>query len=152
LNGDSAGDRTIVNPSGNPAIGTGTTALTNSAGQTVAYLVNNPAAGYIVAPKGTLANGGRNTEHLNPIDDIDLTVAKRINITEKYKLQISLRAGNIFNHPQYTGGNLNDIAPVSQTSTDVHNALIPTSSLFGQYSQVFSSNPRAMQLALKFIF
>ena len=36
LNGDSAGDRTIVNPSGNNNIGSGTTALTNSAGQTVA--------------------------------------------------------------------------------------------------------------------
>jgi Carboxypeptidase regulatory-like domain len=152
LNGDTAGDRTIVNPLGNPTIGSGTTALQNSAGQTVAYLVNNTAAGYIVAPKGTLANGGRNTEHFNPIDDIDLSFAKRINITEKYNLQFSMRASNIFNHPQYTGGNLNDIAPVGQTGAGVHNALIPTSSLFGQYTQVLSSNPRFLQLALKFIF
>jgi hypothetical protein len=152
LNGDSAGDRTIVNFTGNPAIGSGTTALNNSQGQTVAYLVNNPAAGYVATPKGALANGGRNTEHFLPIDDIDLTFAKGINITEKYKMQFSLRATNIFNHPQYTGGNLNDVAPIGQTSTDVHNALIPTSSLFGQYSQVLSSNPRFIQLALKFIF
>ena len=152
LNGDTAGDRTIVNPNGNPTIGSGTTALKNAAGQTVAFLVNNPAAGYIVAPKGTLANGGRNTEHFNPIDDIDLSFAKRVNITERYKLQFSLRASNIFNHPQYTGGNLNDIAPVGQTGTSLHNALIPTSSLFGQYTQVLSSNPRFMQLALKLMF
>jgi Carboxypeptidase regulatory-like domain len=152
LNGDTAGDRTIVNPSGNPAIGSGTTALTNSKGQTVAFLVNNPAAGYIVAPKGTIATGGRNTEHFNPINDIDLSFAKRINITERFKLQFSLRASNIFNHPQYTGGNLNDIAPVGQTGTDLHNALIPTTSLFGQYTQVLSSNPRFMQLALKLVF
>lgn len=152
LNGDTAGDRTIVNPSGNPAIGSGTKALTNSGGQTVGYLVLNPAAGYIVAPKGTISNGGRNTEHFNPIDDIDLSVAKRINITEKYKMQFSMRASNIFNHPQYSGGNLNDIAPVGQTGAGVHNALIPTTSLFGQYTQVLSSNPRFLQLALKFIF
>ncbi len=61
LNGDSAGDRTIVNPSGNPNIGSGTTPLTNSAGQTVAFLVTNPSAGYVATPKGTLATGGRNT-------------------------------------------------------------------------------------------
>jgi hypothetical protein len=152
LNGDTAGDRTIVNPAGNPIIGSGTTALKNTAGQTVAFLVNNPAAGYIVAPKGTLSTGGRNTEHFNPIDDIDLSVAKRINITERYKLQFSLRASNIFNHPQYTGGNLNDIAPTGQTGAGVHNALIPTSSLFGQYSQVLSSNARFMQIGLKLIF
>jgi hypothetical protein len=152
LNGDTAGDRTIVNPLGNPAVGSGTKALLNSAGQTVAFLVNNPAAGYIVAPKGVIATGGRNTEHFNPINDIDLSFAKSINVTEKYKFQFSLRATNILNHPQYSGGNLNDIAPVTQTGTGVHNSLIPTSSLFGQYSQVLSSNPRFLQLALKFIF
>ena len=54
LNGDSAGDRAAVNAGGNPLIGTGTTALKNSAGATVAFLVNNPAAGYVTAPKGTL--------------------------------------------------------------------------------------------------
>jgi hypothetical protein len=159
LNGDSAGDRTIINPNGNPAIGSGTTALKNAAGQIVAYQVNNPAAMYIATPQGALANGGRNTEHWNPIDDVDLTFAKRLNITERFKVQFSLRASNILNHPQYTGGFLNDVQPVtstssifSPTSTSVHNALIPTSSLFGQFTQVVSSNPRSLQLALKFIF
>lgn len=41
---DSAGDRVFVNPKGQPNVGSGTTALKNSAGQTVAYLVNNPNA------------------------------------------------------------------------------------------------------------
>ena len=36
------------------------------------YLVNNPNARYIAAPKGTLPNGGRNTVQLRPIDDIDI--------------------------------------------------------------------------------
>ncbi len=145
---------TIVNPSGNPAIGSGTTALKNSlTGQTVGYLINNPAAGYIVAPKGTIANGGRNTEHLNPIDDIDVSLAKSINFGERYKVQFSARATNVFNHPQYTGGLLNDVGlPTGLTQTNVHNALIPTNPLFGQYSQVFSSNPRGMTLALKLFF
>jgi hypothetical protein len=152
MNGDTAGDRAIVNPLGNPAIGSGTKALTNSAGQVVAYQVVNPAAGYIVAPAGTIANGGRNTEHFNPTDNIDLSFAKSVNVWENYRLQFSLRAGNILNHPQYTGGNLSDIAPVTQTGVGVHNSLIPTSPLFAEYSQVFSSNPRFLQLALKLIF
>jgi hypothetical protein len=152
MNGDTAGDRAIVNPLGNPAIGSVTKALTNSAGQVVAYQVVNPAAGYIVAPAGTIANGGRNTEHFNPTDNIDLSFAKSVNVWENYRLQFSLRAGNILNHPQYTGGNLSDIAPVTQTGVGVHNSLIPTSPLFAEYSQVFSSNPRFLQLALKLIF
>jgi hypothetical protein len=76
LNGDTAGDRTILNGAGNPNLGSTVSPLLNSAGQTVAYVANNPAAGYIVAPKGTLATGGRNTLQFNPINDIDLSLLK----------------------------------------------------------------------------
>lgn len=154
MNGDSAGDRTFVNPAGNSQIGSGTKALTNSAGQTVAYLVTNPNAGYIVAPKGTLPNGGRNTLRVNPIDDVDMTLAKYIGVgkEDRYNLRFEARFFNIFNHPQYVAGNISDVASVGFTGTAVHNSLIPTSSLFDQWSQVFSSNPRTIQLALKFEF
>jgi len=152
LNGDSAGDRTIINAAGNADLGSGTTPLKNSAGATVAYLATNPAAEYIATPKGALATGGRNTLTLPRIDDIDMSLIKKFSLTERFKLQIGLRATNIFNHPQYTGGSLNDVAPTGQTSTDVHNALIPGTSTFQQWSQVFSSNPRSVQISAKIIF
>jgi hypothetical protein len=155
LNGDSAGDRTIVNPSGNPNIGSGTTALTNSAGQTVAYLVTNPSAGYVAAPKGALATGGRNTAHLRPIDDVDMTFGKGFNLGHegRFKLQLQGRFINIFNHPQYTGGPLTDVAAAGGvTSGDVHNFLIPGNPLFANPTLVFSSNPRSAQIAAKLIF
>ena len=155
LNGDSAGDRTIVNPSGNTNVGSGTTALTNSAGQTVAYLANNPNAGYVATPKGTLATGGRNTAHLRPIDDVDMTFGKAFNVGHegRFKLQLQGRFINIFNHPQYTGGPLTDVAPAGGvTSGDVHNFLIPGNPLFANPTLVFSSNPRSAQIAAKLIF
>ncbi len=152
LNGDSAGDRTFVNPAGNPTIGSGTTALKNSSGATVAYLVNNPNAGYIAAPKGTLPNGGRNTEHLNPINDVDMTFAKRFTMHDRYALEFAGRFINIFNHPQYTGGYLNDVAPVGFTSTAVHNFLVPGTPIFGDPTMAFSSNPRSLQVSAKFTF
>ena len=155
LNGDSAGDRAIVNPSGNPNIGSGVTPLTNSAGQTVAFLVTNPNAGYVATPKGALATGGRNTGHLRPIQDVDMTFGKAFNLGHegRFKLQLQGRFINIFNHPQYTGGLLTDVAPAGGvTSTDVHNFLIPGNPLFGDPTQVFSSNPRSAQIAAKLIF
>lgn len=162
LNGDSAGDRTFVNPSGQSGVGSGTTALTNSAGDTVAYLVDNTNARYITAPKGTLPNGGRNTGMLPPIDDIDITLSKNFNVSEKYQLQFAARVFNLFNHPQYVGGFISDVAPCSSgiiagsncdpTTALVHNFLIPTSSIFGDPTQAFSSNPRQLQLSLKFVF
>ncbi|MGB6941675.1 MAG: carboxypeptidase regulatory-like domain-containing protein [Bryobacteraceae bacterium] len=161
LNGDTAGDRAFVNPSGQAGVGSGTTALLNSAGQTVAYLVDNTNARYITAPKGTFPNGGRNTGMLPPIDDIDITLAKNFNVTEKFKVQFALRAFNLFNHPQYVGGFISDVAPAgtalpgtnnNPTSALVHNFLIPTSSIFADPSQAFSSNPRSMALSLKVSF
>ena len=161
LNGDSAPDRAFVNRNGQAGVGSGTTALTNSAGDTVGYLVNNPNAQYIAAPKGTMPNGGRNTGMLPPIDDLDITLAKNINITETFQVQFAVRAFNIFNHPQYVGGFISDVAPAgtalpgtnsSTTSSLVHNFLIPTNAIFGDPSQAFSSNPRTLQLSLKFVF
>ncbi len=152
FNTDSAGDRALVNSGGNPNIGSGTTPLKNTAGDTVAYLVNNPAAGYIATPKGVLANAGRNTLMLEPIDDIDIAVFKRFNFSEHRLLEFSGRFSNVLNHPQYTGGYINDVAPIGATSTDIHNALIPSSPLFANWSQVFSSNPRAIQVSAKFYF
>src|SRR6185312_17512031 len=96
--------------------GSGTTGLTNSAGDTVAFLVDNPNAKYVMTPKGALPTVGRNTEHLRPINDIDVTAAKRFNFTERVALEFSARAFNVFNHPQYTGGYLNDVTPNGATS------------------------------------
>jgi hypothetical protein len=152
LNGDSASDRVFINPSGTSNVGSGTSPLTNSNGDTVAYLINNPNAMYIAAPRGTLPDGGRNTLHFNPINNVDLTAAKRVNVTERFALEFSARASNLFNHSQYIGGYLNDVKPVGFTGTLQHNFLIPSSSIFDQPDQAFSSNPRTLQLALKFIF
>ena len=154
LNGDSAGDRTVVNPAGTANVGTGATALTNSAGQTVAYVANNPDARYVVAPKGVLPDGGRNTMQVNPIDDVDLTVAKYFGVgkEDRFKLRLEGRFFNVFNHPQYVAGNISDVGSVGFTGTAVHNSLIPSTSLFGDWSQVFSSNPRNIQVSLKLTF
>jgi hypothetical protein len=152
LNGDSAGDRTFINPAGQANVGSGVTPLMNSAGNTVAYLANNPNARYIEGGEGTLPNGGRNTGQLPPINDIDMTIAKSFNFTEGKKLQFSARFINLLNHPQYVGGFLSDVAPNAQSSDAVHSFLEPQSAIFMQPSQAFSSNPRQLQLALKFIF
>ena len=152
LNGDSAGDRTFVNPAGTVATGSNVAPLLNSAGATVGYYATNPNARYIVAPKGTFPNGGRDTEHLNPINDVDMTFGKAFSITERARVQFEGRFLNILNHPQWTGGYLNDVAPIGYTGTSQHNFLIPSSSLFMVPQHVFSGNPRSLQIAAKLTF
>lgn len=154
LNFDSAPDRGVTNPNGGtPGVGSGTTALMNSAGYTVGYLVNNPNAQYVATPTGVISTTGRNTARFNPIDDVDVTAAKRFNFTERVNLEFSARIFNVLNHPQYVNGNVSDIAPnTSAASSSTLPFYIPSTPTFGEPSQYFSSNPRQMVLGLKLIF
>jgi hypothetical protein len=153
LNGDAAGDRTVINPLGTVNVGTGVTALKNSAGAVVAFLANNPNARYIQGQKGVMTTGGRQTEHLHPIDNIDFSLLKRFNVyKERCKLELGGRFYNLLNHPQYTGARINDVASVGYTGTDVYNFLNPSKPNFYQPDKVFGSNPRSIQVTAKFIF
>jgi hypothetical protein len=159
-NGDSAGDRTILNPNGTPGTGSPVNPLTNSGGAVVAYCAcgpavagvpTNPNAQYIQAQVGALATAGRNTLQLRPIDDIDLTALKRFTITERFRVEFQAQAFNVLNHPQWVGGLLNDVKPVQYTGSQV-NVLLPQNAGFNKPQTQFLSNSRTMQLALKFFF
>jgi hypothetical protein len=71
---------------------------------------------------------------------------------ENLKLRLDGRFYNLLNHPQYVGGYVSDVAPIGFTSTAVHNFTIPSTSVFHQPSQVFSSNPRGIVVAAKIVF
>jgi hypothetical protein len=102
---------------------------------------------------GVLATAGRNTAHFPPIDDLDVTAAKRFNFTERMNLEFSARFFNVLNHPQYVNGNISDIAPTgSAANASTLPFYIPSTPTFGNPSQYFSSNPRQMVLALKLVF
>ena len=162
LNGDSAGDRAIINPAGAANVGSGVTGY-NAAGQVstgsdiVAYVANNPNARYIVAGAGARSNGGRNTFPLDHTNNFDVALTKRINLTERFRFDIGAQAFNLFNHAQFVGGWLNDVTPFFTNAIN-RAFLVPSSSFFGQYNQgtpevgFFSSNSRALQLVARFTF
>jgi len=150
LNLDSAGDRVIVNPNGISGTGSDVTPLKNSAGLTVAYLAVNPNAQFIKAAQGALATSGRNILPTNPIDNIDMSVAKSFTGGERYQVQIRADFYNALNHPQYTPGALDNVLAVGHAGQT--NYLTPGNPLFGKWDQVFPSNSRVIQLAAKFNF
>lgn len=156
LNGDSAGDRAIINPAGAANVGSGVTGY-NAAGQSstgsdiVAYVANNPGARYIVAGAGARSNSGRNTLPLAYINNVDLALIKRVNITERFKFDIGAQAFNVFNHAQFIGGYINDVNAYG-TAAISRAFLVPSSSDFGRYDQFLPSNSRALQLAAHFRF
>lgn len=148
-NGDAAADRAIVNPSGIAGTSSDVTALKNSSGATVGYLAVNPNAQFIRAQVGALANSGRNVLETRGINNWDVSVNKAISFKERYKFTLRADFLNAFNHPQYTPGPINNIGAIARTST---NYLIPGNALFGRFDQVYSSNPRQIQMSAVFNF
>ena len=164
LNGDSAPDRTIVNTGGGAHTGSDVygldrngnrinlTAATTARDAIVAYVAVNPNARYIRAGYGAYANAGRNTEPTRPIDNIDMTLLKRFNISERMHLELSGQALNLFNHAQFTPGSLNNTGSVSTFNSGTLNFATASNVQFNNPEAVFSSNPRQLIVVAKFIF
>jgi Carboxypeptidase regulatory-like domain len=144
-NGDSAGDRAIINPNGVPntfsmvcaidrtgacihvdpntgaLVATGGV-ITNSPSTgsaraaTVGYLALNPNAQYIQAGLGAHTDAGRNTLQLPGIRNLDFSIFKNFHITEGKFVQLRADLFNAFNHPQYTPGSVNGAEATSITS------------------------------------
>ncbi|HSR09774.1 MAG TPA: carboxypeptidase regulatory-like domain-containing protein [Bryobacteraceae bacterium] len=159
LNGDSAGDRAIVNPNGVPNTSSGVRAVNASGAtvqmgdsSTVAYIANNPNAQYITAGYGALATGGRNTMALRPINNFDLQIKKVFPIGEAKRLEFAAQLFNAFNHPQYTAGFTNNVLQTQTLGVSQQNLVIPGNPLFDRPDLAFSSNPRSIQLTARFQF
>ncbi|HLJ47974.1 MAG TPA: TonB-dependent receptor [Bryobacteraceae bacterium] len=157
LNGDSAPDRTIINPSGAAGMGSavyGVDANGNklAAGNAniVAYIATNPNARYIQAGQGAYANAGRNTEPVQPINNIDFSLIKHFSFRERFRFDLSGQFYNFLNHPQFVPGSINNTAPVN-TATTSSNAFAQVANVsFNNPSIPFSSNPRTIQLVARF--
>jgi hypothetical protein len=171
LNGDTAGDRTIINPNGVPGTGSSVTPQCNSskpAGEpcgapdpnnasykpnlyVVGYLANDPNAQYIKAQQGALATDSRNSLRTRGINNFDLSVAKKFNLTESKTIEFRGDFTNAFNHPQYTPGLISSIY-YTQYNTGVRDFLIPGNARFAKWDQVFNSHSRMTQLVVRFVF
>ena len=163
-NGDSAGDRSIINYSGVAGTSSLVNPLQNTSGVIVGYCTcasnipgftnnpTNPNAYYIQAGSGVFPTAPRNTLQLPRINNVDLTAIKRITVREGMNLEFQAQALNVFNHPQYVPGSLNQINSIGYTSGSVQNTLQTGTTSFGDFQSVFSSQERTMQLVLKFTF
>lgn len=165
-NGDPAGDRAILNPSGTEGIGSTVTALmrtcpgfnpdgtcvTSDESRTIGYVPNNPSARYIQTGDGAVSNIGRNTFLLPGINNIDLSVFKNFRIGESKMFQLRADFFNAFNHPQFVPGSVNTVDPVTTTGLTTLNQVAPLTIDFLKPGNVLSSNPRVIQLAARFNF
>ena len=151
LNGDSAGDRTIVNPAGDPNVGSDVDRAEEHRGRDrrlprhQSERALHPGAGRRASPTAAATPCRCRASTTSTC-----LVAKRFNFTEKKALEFRADASNAFNHPQYTAGYVSSVRATSQTNSRVF--LIPGNTQFLQWDQNLPSNARSMQFSAKFIF
>lgn len=163
FNGDSGSVyRSVINPNG--VAGTASTvygldrngnvikssAATAQINTVVAWVATNPNARYIQAAAGAFANGGRNTQATRPIDNVDLTLLKRFTLTERMKFETSMQAFNLFNHPQFIPGAIDNTARVNTNASTAFTTL--TNVAFNDPTRAFASNARTLTLTAKITF
>jgi len=164
-NGDSAGDRAILNPNGKGTTSTGVTPICNAslpAGVTcgksasypylVGYVANDPTATYVQAGFGALTNTGRNTMAMPRTDNVNFSMGKKFYISERMNFEFQAQAFNLLNHPQWIPGSLFDVGAYTSTAATVRPIVTTGSATFNKPWTAFSSNPRYLQLVAKINF
>jgi hypothetical protein len=158
MNGDAAADRAIINTAGTPGLSSdvtplckggpcsqyGTTALRDA--NLVGYVAVNPNAQFIRAQVGSYPNAGKNLLPTRGINNWDVTLAKNLNFTERWRLNLRADFRNAFNHPQYAPGQINNVNFRSGL-TATTSYLTPGNPDFGKFDRVFRSNARVIQVA-----
>jgi len=148
MNGNGLGSGVFVNPLGIPGLGAGVTPLTNSFGQTVAYVANDPNAQFVSGGIGTFSTE-RPTLVLDETRNIDMAVVKRFTAPDRAKLELRADAFNLFNHAQFTGM---PVSTLGAGSSMTPNFLLVSNPQFKNVRGSLSGNPRTIQLALRVIF
>lgn len=172
-NGDSAGDRVMLNKFGASLVG-GTTQLVNicapvgggntdttcAAGENVVgYLAVDKATGgdttakYVVAGRGVRATVGRNSVTTPGFNVLNFSLGKKVFFGEGRYLLAKADVFNILNHPNFalSNGNIFNTAGIT-TATTTQGYVLPTDPNFLQPDKFFSGGIRSMTLGLKFVF
>lgn len=165
LNGDSAADRAWVNPAGKAHTGSDVygldrygnrvsiTAPPAQVNEVVAWVAVDPNARYVRAGYGVLPTAGRNTEPTRPINNVNLSVVKRIRFRERTRIELAGQLFNLFNHPQSVPGFVNSVNSVVTAYTPaVKNFVTAGNPAFGNADAAFSSNPRVIQIVAKLVW
>jgi Carboxypeptidase regulatory-like domain/TonB dependent receptor-like, beta-barrel len=173
-NGDSAGDRTIINPAGvgltgstvnfvcNAGAGGATSIVTDPStcgsgddSNIVGYVAANPKARFIQAGVGAKANAGRDTVSTPGLNIWNMSLLKNTKLSERFSLQFRAETYNTFNHRNFSIGLPTNNGTIDQnTNANPLSAgyiFVTSGNLFLNNHQ-FNGGSRTMQLGLHLVW
>ncbi len=119
-------------------------------GPSTAQVFTASNAYYVQGGPGTNPTAPRNTLPTGRINNLDLSIFKRVSFMDRYKIEFGAQAVNVLNHSQYFPGSLDTVNAIGSTGS--RNFDTVTNTQFNQKQLVFSNNPRNLQLSGKIIF
>jgi hypothetical protein len=152
FNTDVWADRTYVNPAGAAGAGSASVPLRNSSGAVVAYLATNPGARYIAVGQGGETNAARNTLRMPGINNVDVSLSKRVSLGERTVFELRGEAYNALNHAQFVPGFTNTVGPRPRVTAGSNSITLPNHPDFNRPDRVFQSNARVIQLVGRLTF
>ncbi|HWY69233.1 MAG TPA: TonB-dependent receptor [Terriglobales bacterium] len=169
-NGDTAGDRGVLNPFGTSLKGSdvipvcanpnGTTSLAGDTvgnggscpGASIGYLAADPTAKFVIAGPDVKANLGRNSFRSPGFGVANLSLGKKLKITESAYFQLKADFNNVLNHKNYTisNGNVFSASGVTAATSNPGYVNIADSNFLN--SKIFSGGNRQVNLTARFVF
>ena len=175
---DAAGDRAIFNPQGTGLIGSSVNTVcrnpvsnatsfgdcdpnhaddnnvggdpTPASAFTVGYVARTPNARFVQAGVGALTNLGRNTVNSPYFNIWNMAILKNSHLTERFGLQLRVDAFDVFNHRNFTLGNLSVFQVTTNSLSQGYANLNAGGAFLNQ--NLFNGGSRTIQLGLKLTY
>ena len=168
---DAAGDRAILNPQGTGLTGSVVTPVCRNAttsatftgagcvtsggtvvnsGLVVGYVATTPNAKFVQAGVGAFSNLGRDTVNSPYFNIWNMGVMKDNHLKERFGLQLRVDAFDVFNHRNYTLGNLSVFQVTTNSLSQGYANLNAGSAFLNKY--LFNGGSRTIQLGLKLTY
>jgi len=114
-------------------------------------------AAFVAPPAGRQGTLGRNVLRGFPVWQVDLSLRRQFNLTERANLQFRAEFFNLFNHPNFGDPSNSDgdslFSPLFGQSTTMLGRSLGSGGATGGFNPLYQiGGPRSMQLALKFSF
>jgi outer membrane receptor protein involved in Fe transport len=130
-----------------PADPTGSTFL-----PAIGYLAVNPNAKFVIAGPDVRANLGRNSFRSPGFGVANLSVGKKIAVSESKYFQFRADFYNVFNHKNYTISNANVFSTAGVTAATTNPGYVNIADPNFLNSKIFTGGNRQITLTAKFIF
>jgi hypothetical protein len=169
-NGDTAGDRGVLNPFGTSLKGSdvfpvcanigGTTSLAGDtvanggacAGPTIGYLAADPTAKYVIAGPDVKATIGRNSFRSPGFGVMNLSLGKKVKLTESAYFQLKADFYNVLNHQNFTISNANVFSTSGVTAATTNAGYVAIADPNFLNPKIFTGGNRQVNLTAKFVF